>query len=56
MQTKQTIEQIVSNCSYKDWDILVRYDDERPYLQVHFKDADGQTGVVEDQWCGKWLL
>lgn len=50
------IEKLVSQCKYKDWDIVVRYDDNRPYIQIQFDAPDSFTGVVERQYCRKWML
>lgn len=56
MMTNDEIEKIVSNCKYKDWDILVRYDDTRPYIQIQFDAPDSFTGVMARQYCRKWML
>lgn len=56
MQTLDTIKAILNQCHFKDWDIVVRLDDSRPYLQVQFDDACAVTGAFERQYCRKWML
>lgn len=50
------IENIVSKISYLDWIIKVRYDDNRPYLQV-YGHGSSPKGNSEEKWSGrKWWL
>jgi hypothetical protein len=56
MQTTSTIERLISEIKYKDWDIVLRYDKLRPYIQVQFNAPDAFTGEVERQYCRKWML
>jgi len=56
--TKIDFEKIISNISVPfGWDILVRYDGDRPYLQIEDKNGiDNLTGLPLP-WRGrKWLL
>jgi hypothetical protein len=50
------IRALVSEVSYLDWDIMVRMDGERPYLQVRGNGPCPETGEI-DEWTGrKWFL
>ena len=55
--TLQEIRDIVGLCSFDDWNILVRMDGNRPYLQVHTPNGkDAETGLPME-WTGrKWML
>ena len=35
MLTIEQIKELVSHCKFEDWDINVRMDGDRPYLQIH---------------------
>lgn len=51
------IERIVAECRFDPWNIVVRYDDKRPYLQVRC--SDGVCNVTGERlsWSGrKWML
>ena len=50
------IQTLLANVSYKDWDIVFREEGARPYLQIQFMAPDSFTGVVERQYCRKWML
>jgi len=66
MQTKETLQKLVDDCSYLDWDIQLRYDtrlalgedgdEDRPYIQIIFQGIDAVTGEMEEQRCRKWML
>lgn len=66
MQTKKTLQALVDDCSYLDWNILLRYDtrlalgedgeEDRPYIQIVFMGEDALTGKLEEQRCRKWML
>lgn len=57
MLSLDRIKELVSQCTFEDWEINVRMDGDRPYLQVHVingKDADTGEHL---EWTGrKWLL
>ena len=55
-KTNFEIQLILDNISYKDWDIVFREEGARPYLQIQFMAPDSFTGVVERQYCRKWML
>lgn len=57
MLSLEQIKELVANCAFEDWDINVRMDGDRPYLQIHVKNGkDAATGSVLE-WTGrKWLL
>lgn len=55
-QTIESLKELVSKCSCGNYEILVREDGDRPYLQVVFEGADSVTGKVEVQYCRKWFL
>jgi hypothetical protein len=56
VKTNGEILKIVEKVTYKDWDIVLRFDDKRPYIQIQFEAPDSFTGVVERQHCRKWML
>ena len=57
MMTFDQITEIVCNCKYQHWDIEVKLDGNRPYLQIHVKEGlDNMTGLPLE-WTGrKWFL
>ena len=54
--TDDYIKGLIANIKYRDWDIVFRKDGERPYIQIQFDAPDSFTGVVERQYCRKWML
>ena len=56
MMTDTDLMLYVGDCKYKDWNICLRYDDTRPYIQVQFAGKDTITGALEIQSCRKWML
>ena len=55
-KSNKEIQLILDGVSYRDWDIVLRMDGNRPYIQVQFDAPDSFTGVVERQYCRKWML
>lgn len=57
MFTDAEIAEIVSNVAYLDWEIKLRWDRDRPYIQVHGHGPDPKDGMRDAQWSGrKWML
>jgi hypothetical protein len=56
MQTRQTLEKLISQTTFNDWNILLRYTDHVPYLQVKFMAPCNKTGKMGLQSCRKWML
>jgi hypothetical protein len=59
MQTFESINELVTKCKFKTWDIVLEKDKtsgERPYIQVQFDELDRFTGNFERQMCRKWYL
>ena len=56
MQTKESLARLVALCQFRDWSIRLRWDDDRPYLQIFFMEKDEFTGEVTEQACRKWFL
>jgi hypothetical protein len=54
--TKKETQNILSYVQYKDWDILLREDGDRLYLQCQFKAPCSVTGAIKTQHCRKWML
>jgi len=54
----EKFENWLKDVAYKDWDIKIRMDGERPYLQIGFWDADltNPAGAKMYQSCRKWFL
>lgn len=56
MITRQEIQEILSNITYLDWNIDLKNDGDRLYLQIRAVSPDVVTGVPA-QWTGrKWML
>jgi hypothetical protein len=57
-QNDLTIKHILDLVKFKNgWELHLRYDDGRPYLQIQFDDIDNETG--EEGYrahCRKWML
>lgn len=55
--TLDEVKTIVFDCRYLiGWDILVKLDNDRPYLQISVDDTDNFTGLPL-RWTGrKWFL
>ena len=55
--TLDEVKTIVFDCRYLiGWDILVKLDNDRPYLQISVDDTDNFTGLPL-RWTGrKWVL
>jgi len=58
MQTKESLEKLVNELSFNDWNILLRYTNDVPYLQVKFLAQDNMNpdGEMQLQNCRKWML
>lgn len=55
--TVRQIRAIVSEISYLDWNIVIRMDNERPYLQIRGHGPDPKKGMVDAIWTSrKWWL
>ena len=51
------IKEIVANIKYLDWELRVRMDGERPYLQVFGNGPNPDNNMEVEQWSGrKWFL
>jgi len=56
MMTLEEIKDVVFNCRYLlGWDILVKLDKDRPYLQLSVDDMDNFTGLPL-RWTGRKFL
>lgn len=57
MYTVQEMRDIVAECRFEDWNIVVRMDGNRAYLQIHVLNGkDAETGLPME-WTGrKWML
>lgn len=57
MQTIESIKEIISQVSYKDWTFRVDLQSGvTPFLQIVFDEPCHFTGVMEKQHCRKWML
>lgn len=56
MQTKETLEKLINQMSFNDWNLLLRYTNDVPYLQIKFMAPSNMTGKMELQSCRKWML
>lgn len=55
-QTTASLHKLISDCQFKDWNIVLRFDDLRPYVQIQFKDKDNFGTEEEMQYGRKWML
>lgn len=55
-QTFESIKEIIDNCTFGDWTINLRLEQDRPYIQVTFIDKCEFSGEEEIQACRKWML
>ena len=56
MLSTETILQTLDDITFRDWNINLRYDVGRPYLQVSFMEEDIETGEISQQRGRKWFL
>lgn len=57
MFTLEQIKEVVTQVRYLDWDILVRVDGERPYIQVYGHGPDPNEGMKNASWSSrKWFV
>lgn len=56
MQTKESLERLICACAFRDWSIRLRWDEDRPYVQIFFMERDEFSGEVSEQACRKWFL
>ena len=57
MFSESEIREIVSNISYLDWEIRLKHDGDRPYVQVYGHGPDPKDGMKDAQWSGrKWFI
>ena len=56
MQTLDHVREVIGRCKYLDWNLDVKLDGTRWYLQVRAKTPDCNTGELVE-WTGrKWML
>ncbi len=56
MLSSDDMRAILSEVSFNDWQIVIKEDGDRPYMQVCFSAPDMVTGEAEKQSGRKWLL
>jgi hypothetical protein len=57
MFSEKEIRDIVSKISYLDWDIRLKHDGDRPYIQIYGHGPDPKDGMRDAQWSGrKWFV
>lgn len=57
MLTLDNIKDLISKCKYEDWELLVKLDDTRPYLQVYAPNGKDSVTGGPLPWTGrKWML
>lgn len=56
IQTKESLQKLISEISYNNWDFHLRFKNDTPYLQITFVAPSNMTGKVELQACRKWML
>lgn len=55
-QTVESLEALVADCQFKDWNITLNWDGDKPYVQVKFLEKDEFTGKTEMQHCRKHYI
>jgi hypothetical protein len=51
------IRDIINDIQYLDWEIKLRFDGDRPYLQVFGHGPNPQNNMKNEAWCGrKWFV
>ena len=56
IQTNETLKSLLSQCSFNDWNIELKFDDTRPYVQISFLETCKYTGIKSIQNCRKYTL
>lgn len=60
MKTLEQLKEVVANCNFKadheTWNLLVKLDNERPYLQVYCEGTCNVSGKPLTWTSRKWLL
>lgn len=57
MLTREDFEKIIADISIGDLEVLLKYDDERPYLQIRCENGiDTKTGEPTSWTSRKWML
>lgn len=56
LQTKDSLLLLVQGCSFGDWNIDLKFDSDRPYVQLSFMGTCDYTGKTELQHCRKYTL
>lgn len=56
MQTLETMQNLIKDVTFNDWNYHIKLDGTRPYLQIKFMAPCNMTGVMEEQSSRKWLL
>ncbi len=56
LQTVDSLKALLKACAFGEWDIDLKFDGERPYVQLSFMDTDEFTGLLERQHCRKYTL
>lgn len=54
--TAAEMRMVIAAVSYKDWQIVIAEDGQRPYLQVRFSALHVDSGERAEQRGRKWLL
>lgn len=55
-QNRLSLQSLVDDCKFKDWNIVLRFDHDRPYVQIQFKGTDNFGSEEEMQYGRKWML
>ena len=56
LQTMDSLEDILAEVLYSNFEFVLREHNGSPYLQIAFDAPDADTGEIETQWCRKWVL
>lgn len=52
----ERVDKVLGQCDFRDWDLLLKQDGDRLYVQVRFVDRCANTGKITT-WLGrKWFL
>ena len=56
MMNVRDFQNVIDRIQYKNWSVILRLDEERPYLQLRWFTIDAVAEKVSEQNSRKWFL
>ncbi len=56
MMTTNDMKAVVGRIRYKNWSVLLRTDEDKPYLQLRWVTQDVVAETISEQSSRKWML